>query len=109
MAMSDNELIDTILQAVAPALPKGAFFLDFNSASPGAKCRAAEIVNAAGGRYVEGAVMTSVPPYRSKVPLLLGGPDAVALAPSALSGLKCSAWELSANPNMSSPSSPATF
>ena len=25
-------------------------------------------------RYVEGAVMTSVPPHRIKVPLLLGGP-----------------------------------
>lgn len=70
-----------VAQACAPGLKRGAFFLDFNSASPGAKCRAAEIVNAAGGRYVEGAVMTSVPPYRIKVPLLLGGPDALALAP----------------------------
>ena len=68
-------------QSVAPGLKRGAFFLDFNSASPGAKVRAAEIVNAAGGRYVEGAVMTSVPPYRIKVPLLLGGPDAAALEP----------------------------
>ena len=67
--------------ACAPALAKGAFFLDFNSASPGAKCRAAEVVDAAGGRYVEGAVMTSVPPYRIKVPLLLGGPHAEALRP----------------------------
>jgi 3-hydroxyisobutyrate dehydrogenase-like beta-hydroxyacid dehydrogenase len=70
-----------VAQACAPAMARGAFFLDFNSASPGAKCRAAEIVNAAGGRYVEGAVMTSVPPYRIKVPLLLGGPDAAALKP----------------------------
>lgn len=70
-----------VAQACAPALAAGAFFLDFNSASPGAKCRAAEIVNAAGGRYVEGAVMTSVPPYRIQVPLLLGGPEAAALAP----------------------------
>ena len=67
--------------ACAPGLKPGAFFLDFNSASPGAKIRAAGVVNAAGGRYVEGAVMTSVPPYRIKVPLLLGGPDAVALEP----------------------------
>jgi 3-hydroxyisobutyrate dehydrogenase-like beta-hydroxyacid dehydrogenase len=67
--------------ACAPGLAGGAFFLDFNSASPGAKIEAAGIVNAAGGRYVEGAVMTSVPPYRIKVPLLLGGPDAAALAP----------------------------
>jgi 3-hydroxyisobutyrate dehydrogenase-like beta-hydroxyacid dehydrogenase len=68
-------------QATAPGLARGAFFLDFNSASPGAKMRAAGIVNAAGARYVEGAVMTSIPPYRIKVPLLLGGPDAAALAP----------------------------
>ncbi|MFO1220801.1 MAG: DUF1932 domain-containing protein [Burkholderiaceae bacterium] len=70
-----------VAKACANALAKGAFFLDFNSASPGAKIRAAGIVNAAGGRYVEGAVMTSVPPYRIKVPLLLGGPDAAALEP----------------------------
>ncbi len=43
--------------------------------------RAAEFVDGVGARYVEGAVMTSVPPYRIKVPLLLGGPDAAALAP----------------------------
>lgn len=71
-----------VAEACAPGLAAGAFFLDFNSASPGAKIRAAGIVNAAGGRYVEGAVMTSVPPYRIRVPLLLGGPDAEALAPA---------------------------
>ena len=70
-----------VAEACAPALKKNAFFLDFNSASPGAKRRAAQVINAAGGRYVEGAVMTSVPPYRIKVPLLLGGPDAATLAP----------------------------
>jgi 3-hydroxyisobutyrate dehydrogenase-like beta-hydroxyacid dehydrogenase len=70
-----------VARACAPALASGAFFLDVNSASPGAKIRAAGGVNAAGGRYVEGAVMTSVPPYRIQVPLLLGGPDAAALEP----------------------------
>ena len=70
-----------VAEACARGLAPGAFFLDFNSASPGAKIRAAEFVNAVGGRYVEGAVMTSIPPYRIKVPLLLGGPDAAALAP----------------------------
>ena len=70
-----------VAQAAAPGLAPGAFFLDFNSASPGAKIRAAAVVAAAGGRYVEGAVMTSVPPYRSGVPLLLGGPHAEALKP----------------------------
>lgn len=70
-----------VAQACAPALKPGAFFLDFNSASPGAKQRAASLIDGAGGRYVEGAVMTSVPPYRIKVPLLLGGAFAAELAP----------------------------
>ena len=43
------------------------------------KRQAADATVAAGGRYVEGAVMTSVPPYRIRVPLLLGGPEARAL------------------------------
>lgn len=68
-----------VAQACAPGLAVGAFFLDFNSASPGAKQRAAQVVDAVGARYVEGAVMTSVPPYRIRVPLLLGGPHAAAL------------------------------
>jgi 3-hydroxyisobutyrate dehydrogenase-like beta-hydroxyacid dehydrogenase len=75
-----------VADACAPAIGQGAFFLDFNSASPGAKIGAAKTINAAGGRYVEGAVMTSIPPYRIQVPLLLGGPDAVALEP-VLNGL----------------------
>jgi 3-hydroxyisobutyrate dehydrogenase-like beta-hydroxyacid dehydrogenase len=70
-----------VANACAPAVKKGAWFLDFNSASPGAKRRAAALIDAAGGRYVEGAVMTSVPPYRLKVPLLLGGSSAKELAP----------------------------
>jgi len=71
-----------VAEACARAMKRGSHFLDFNSASPGAKIRAAEAVDAAGGRYVEGAVMTSVPPYRIKVPLLLGGPHAQALHPA---------------------------
>ncbi len=62
-----------VAQACAGALKPGAWFLDFNSASPGAKQRAAALIDGNGGRYVEGAVMTSVPPKRIKVPLLLGG------------------------------------
>ena len=89
-AVRDAELVVsavTASQAVpvaedcAPGLKPGTFFLDFNSASPGAKQRAAEFVDGVGGRYVEGAVMTSLPPYRIQVPLLLGGPEAAALAP----------------------------
>src|SRR6185295_2213842 len=66
----------TVAAAAAGAggLGAGCFFLDLNSASPRAKITAAEHVARGGGRYVEGAVMTSVPPHRLKVPLLLGGP-----------------------------------
>jgi 3-hydroxyisobutyrate dehydrogenase-like beta-hydroxyacid dehydrogenase len=70
-----------VAEACAPAIRQGTWYLDFNSASPGAKQRAAALIDGAHGRYVEGAVMTSVPPYRIKVPLLLGGGGAKELAP----------------------------
>src|ERR1700688_2335214 len=73
-----------VAQACAPAVKAGAWYLDFNSASPGAKQRAAALIDGNGGRYVEGAVMTSIPPYRIKVPLLLGGAGAAELAPLLL-------------------------
>jgi 3-hydroxyisobutyrate dehydrogenase-like beta-hydroxyacid dehydrogenase len=69
-------------QACAPGLRAGSFFLDFNSASPGAKIAAAEHVARRGARYIEGAVMTAVPPHRLRVPLLLGGPHAEAGLPT---------------------------
>jgi 3-hydroxyisobutyrate dehydrogenase-like beta-hydroxyacid dehydrogenase len=68
-------------EACAGTVKRSAWFLDFNSASPGAKQRAAVLIDGGGGRYVEGAVMTSIPPYRIKVPLLLGGAAAAELAP----------------------------
>ncbi len=71
----------SVAESCAPGMRRGAFFLDFNSASPGAKVRAAAIIDGAGGRYVEGAVMTSVPPKRIRAPLLLGGPNASVLEP----------------------------
>jgi 3-hydroxyisobutyrate dehydrogenase-like beta-hydroxyacid dehydrogenase len=68
-------------ESCAGALRADSFFLDFNSASPAAKIAAAEHVGRCGARYVEGAVMTAVPPHRLRVPLLLGGPHAEALLP----------------------------
>ena len=70
-----------VASACATSIQQGAFFLDFNSASPGAKISASALIDAAGGRYVEGAVMTSVPPHRICVPLLLGGENANAICP----------------------------
>lgn len=79
-AVTANQTL-TAATCCAPALTAESFYLDLNSASPREKIRSAEVVGGAGGRYVEGAVMTSVPPHRSRVPLLLGGPHAEALAP----------------------------
>jgi 3-hydroxyisobutyrate dehydrogenase-like beta-hydroxyacid dehydrogenase len=52
---------------------RDTLYLDLNSASPGIKRRAGESVERVGGCYLEGAVMTSLPPYRIGVPMLLGG------------------------------------
>lgn len=63
-------------RSVVGGLEPGAFFVDVNSVSPGIRRASAEAVNGAGGRYVEAAVMTAVPPHRIKSPMLLGGPHA---------------------------------
>lgn len=57
----------------ASAIRSGTWFLDVNSASPATKSAAARAIDGAGGRYVESAMMTSVPPYGIRVPMLLGG------------------------------------
>jgi 3-hydroxyisobutyrate dehydrogenase-like beta-hydroxyacid dehydrogenase len=67
-------------QAAARHLKPNTLYIDLNSASPGTKQQAAACIQAAGGRYVEVGVMTSVPPYGVKVPMLLGGPEAARLA-----------------------------
>jgi len=68
-------------RSVTAGLRAGAFYVDVNSASPQTKCDCAALIDAAGGRYVEMAVMTSVPPYGIRVPMLSGGPHAAAAAP----------------------------
>lgn len=68
-------------EASAPHLAPGAFWLDCNSIAPSSKQRAAEVITAAGGRYVDVAVMAPVHPKRNMVPLLLAGPSAEQAAP----------------------------
>lgn len=67
-------------RACAPLLNDGALWLDMNSIAPGAKRAAAQAIEAAGGRYVDVAVMAPVLPLRRAVPLLVAGPHA---APAA--------------------------
>lgn len=70
-----------VAQQAAAHLRPGTVFLDLNSASPATKQQAGACIDAAGGRYVEAGVMTSVPPYGIRVPMLLGGQGAAELAP----------------------------
>jgi 3-hydroxyisobutyrate dehydrogenase-like beta-hydroxyacid dehydrogenase len=69
-----------VAREAAQFVRAGTVFLDLNSASPGTKQQAAAAIDAAGGHYVEAGVMTSVPPYGIKVPMLLGGAHAAELA-----------------------------
>ena len=69
-------------RSVTAGLKPGAIFLDLNSASPGQKVASAQAIDAAGGRYVEAAVMSPFPPKGMGSPMLLGGPHSEAAAPA---------------------------
>jgi 3-hydroxyisobutyrate dehydrogenase-like beta-hydroxyacid dehydrogenase len=64
----------------AKAIRPGTYYLDLNSASPCTKQQCAKAMDAAGAHYVEAGVMTSVPPYGIKVPMVVGGARAKELA-----------------------------
>ncbi|HEY3709263.1 MAG TPA: DUF1932 domain-containing protein, partial [Amycolatopsis sp.] len=64
----------TAARSAAAGMAAGTWFLDLNSAAPGQKQDAAEVVEHAGGRYVEAAVMSPLMPKRLAAPMLLGGP-----------------------------------
>ena len=90
-AVTASNTLAVALEAAQHIRP-GAVFLDLNSASPGTKQKAAQAIDAAGGHYVEAGVMTSVPPYGIKVPMLLGGARAHSLAQVLV------AWGMDAKP-----------
>ena len=69
-----------VAEEAARHVRPGTLFLDLNSASPGTKQQCAALIDAAGAHYVEAGVMTSVPPYGIRVPMLLGGARAAELA-----------------------------
>ncbi|HKT77358.1 MAG TPA: DUF1932 domain-containing protein [Sphingobium sp.] len=62
-----------VAQAAADCLPAGAIYCDMNSVAPQTKQAAAQAIEAAGGHYVDVAVMAPVDPARLAVPLLLSG------------------------------------
>lgn len=64
--------------ATAESLPPGTLFFDCNSCAPQTKADAAKAVEAAGGRYVDVAVMAPVHPRLHATPVLVSGPHAAA-------------------------------
>jgi 3-hydroxyisobutyrate dehydrogenase-like beta-hydroxyacid dehydrogenase len=63
-------------RSVAPHLKAGAYYFDLNSCSPATRLQAAETIEAAGGRFVEAAVMSPIAPRNAATPMLLGGAHA---------------------------------
>lgn len=63
-------------RSAAEGIAGPTWYVDLNSSSPGLKQAAAEVIEAAGGRYVEAAVMSPIHPQRLGAPILLGGPHA---------------------------------
>lgn len=78
-ASSSLEAARSCLAGLGP----GQLFLDLNSVSPQRKIETAALVAPAGAAYVDVAVMAPVAPYLHRVPCLIGGPGAAALAPRA--------------------------
>lgn len=78
-AVTTSSSADVAAQAAKHMRP-GQVLLDINSVSPAKKRSNAALLEAAGLDYVEAAVMAPVPPERLRVPMLLGGKRAAALA-----------------------------
>jgi 3-hydroxyisobutyrate dehydrogenase-like beta-hydroxyacid dehydrogenase len=85
--MSDSALVfslvtaDQAAQAARSAARgdlNGILFLDCNSCAPETKRKSAKAIEAAGGRYVDVAIITPVHPRLHKSPCLLAGPHAEA-------------------------------
>lgn len=71
-----------VAKAAARHLKPRHIYVDINSVSPEVKIAISRVIDKAGARYVEAAVMAAVPPFKHKVPMLLGGkaaPDFIKL------------------------------
>lgn len=64
----------------APHLSQGALWFDGNSCAPNTKRAAADVISAAGGIYVDLAVMAPIHPRLHRTPMLVAGPQAVRAA-----------------------------
>lgn len=71
-------------RSIAGSIGAGTYVLDLNSVAPQTRQACAAIVEGAGGRYVEAAVMSPIAPRRIRSPILLGGPHANAFLKTAV-------------------------
>lgn len=85
VALAEAQIVLSLVTAdqAAPAaedaarhIAPGTIFCDLNSVSPGRKRANAAAIEAAGGHYVDVAVMAPVQPAALNVPLLISGPHA---------------------------------
>ena len=84
LARSCDLLISTVTansaleaaEETAPYLGARHLYADFNSVAPATKQTIDAVVRRAGARFVEGAIMSPVPPHGHRVPILLGGAGA---------------------------------
>ena len=75
-----------VAETTARSIRQRALYLDLNSVAPSTKQAAARAIEAAGGHYVDVAVMSPVQPAALNVPLLLSGSQAL-LAKDRLAAL----------------------
>ena len=68
---SDQALIAA--QQTVPWLQPGQLYADLNSVSPALKQDIDRVISSAGAGFVEVAVMSPVPPYAHRAPMLVGG------------------------------------
>jgi 3-hydroxyisobutyrate dehydrogenase-like beta-hydroxyacid dehydrogenase len=76
LSLVNAEQALAVARASATHIAPGTSFCDMNSVAPGTKRQAAEAIEAAGGHYVDVAIMSPVNPARLSVPLLLSGAEA---------------------------------
>ena len=67
----------------AVSMSPGAYYFDLNSVAPATKRAAAAAIEAAGGRYIEAAVMSPIEPKRIASSMLVGGKHSRSFEPVA--------------------------
>lgn len=72
----------TAAASAARHIRAGSLYFDGNSCSPNTKRHNAALIESAGGRYVDMAIMAPVHPMLHRTPILLSGPHAKAAAAS---------------------------